>query len=46
VPMRRTGTPQDIADTCLFLASDAARYITRAVFPGDGGWPLQVLACA
>jgi NAD(P)-dependent dehydrogenase (short-subunit alcohol dehydrogenase family) len=37
VPMRM-GTPQDIADACLFLASDAARYITGAVLPVDGGW--------
>jgi NAD(P)-dependent dehydrogenase (short-subunit alcohol dehydrogenase family) len=32
------GTPQDIADACLFLASDAARYINGAVLPVDGGW--------
>ena len=38
VPMHRMGTPQDIADACLFLASDAARYITGAVLPVDGGW--------
>jgi NAD(P)-dependent dehydrogenase (short-subunit alcohol dehydrogenase family) len=38
VPMRRMGTPQDIADACLFLASDAARYITGSVLPVDGGW--------
>ena len=40
VPMRRMGTPQDIADACLFLASDAARYITGAVLPVDGGWAI------
>jgi NAD(P)-dependent dehydrogenase (short-subunit alcohol dehydrogenase family) len=38
VPMRRMGTPQDVADACLFLASDAARYVTGAVLPVDGGW--------
>ena len=38
VPMGRMGTPQDVADACLFLASDAARYITGAVLPVDGGW--------
>jgi NAD(P)-dependent dehydrogenase (short-subunit alcohol dehydrogenase family) len=38
VPMRRMGTPQDIADACLFLASDAARYVNGAVLPVDGGW--------
>ena len=40
VPMRRMGTPQDIADACLFLASDAARYVTGAVLPVDGGWAI------
>jgi NAD(P)-dependent dehydrogenase (short-subunit alcohol dehydrogenase family) len=38
VPLRRMGTPQDIADVCLFLASDAARYVSGAVIPVDGGW--------
>jgi NAD(P)-dependent dehydrogenase (short-subunit alcohol dehydrogenase family) len=40
VPMRRMGTPLDIADACLFLASDAARYVTGAVLPVDGGWAI------
>ena len=38
VPLRRMGTPDDIADVCLFLASDAARYVSGAVLPVDGGW--------
>ena len=38
VPLRRMGTPQDVADACLFLASDAARYVSGAVLPVDGGW--------
>ena len=38
VPMRRMGTPQDVADACLFLASDAARYVSGAILPVDGGW--------
>ena len=38
VPLRRMATPQDIADACLFLASDAARYVSGAVLPVDGGW--------
>jgi NAD(P)-dependent dehydrogenase (short-subunit alcohol dehydrogenase family) len=40
VPMRRMGSPQDVADACLFLASDAARYVTGAVVPVDGGWAI------
>lgn len=38
VPLQRMGTPQDVADACLFLGSDAARYISGAVIPVDGGW--------
>jgi len=38
VPMRRMGTPRDVADACLFLASDAARYVSGAILPVDGGW--------
>jgi len=38
VPLRRMGTPEDIADVCLFLASDAARFVSGAVIPVDGGW--------
>lgn len=38
VPMRRLGTPADVADACLFLASDAARYVSGAVLPVDGAW--------
>ncbi len=33
----RFGTPEDIAYTALFLASDESSYITAAVFPVDGG---------
>jgi NAD(P)-dependent dehydrogenase (short-subunit alcohol dehydrogenase family) len=38
VPMRRMGTPDDIAQACLFLASDAARYVSGAILPVDGAW--------
>lgn len=37
VPMGRMGTVDEIADACMFLSSDAARYITGAVIPVDGG---------
>lgn len=38
VPLGRMGSPQDIANACLFLASDLATYITGAILPVDGGW--------
>lgn len=37
VPLRRAGTTTEVADLCLFLASDRAKYITGAVIPVDGG---------
>lgn len=37
VPMKRLGTPLDIANMNLFLASDEAAYITGAEFIVDGG---------
>jgi len=37
VPLRRTGTPEDIADVVAFLASDQARYVTGQVVYVDGG---------
>ncbi|MET3926778.1 SDR family oxidoreductase [Devosia sp. 2618] len=36
-PLQRLGTPQDIADAALFLASDAARWVTGANLVVDGG---------
>jgi NAD(P)-dependent dehydrogenase (short-subunit alcohol dehydrogenase family) len=38
VPLQRMGTKTDIANACMFLASDLASYISGAVIPVDGGW--------
>ena len=37
VPMRRYGTPRELADAVVFLASDAASYITGVTLAVDGG---------
>ncbi len=37
VPMGRRGTPEEIANVYLFLASEEASYVTGAVFSVDGG---------
>ncbi|HEY5155905.1 MAG TPA: 3-oxoacyl-ACP reductase FabG [Acidimicrobiales bacterium] len=37
VPLGRFGTPEEVAATVTFLASDAAGYITGALIPVDGG---------
>jgi 3-oxoacyl-[acyl-carrier protein] reductase len=36
--LRRVSTDVDVANACVFLASDAARQITGADLPVDGGW--------
>jgi enoyl-[acyl-carrier protein] reductase III len=36
-PLGRLGTPDDVADVAVFLASDAARFITGQVIRVDGG---------
>jgi len=36
-PLRRWATPEDIADVIVFLASDAARFITGETIAADGG---------
>lgn len=38
IPMGRVGSPADIGNAAVFLASDAAAYITGATLPVDGGW--------
>ena len=37
IPLKRVGTPRDIAETVAFLASDKAAYITGQVISVDGG---------
>ncbi|MET8764928.1 3-oxoacyl-ACP reductase FabG [Lentzea sp. NPDC004782] len=37
IPLRRFAEPDEVAATVLWLASDAARYVTGAVIPVDGG---------
>jgi NAD(P)-dependent dehydrogenase (short-subunit alcohol dehydrogenase family) len=36
-PLRRLGTPEDVADVVTFLASDDARFITGQTVFVDGG---------
>ncbi len=37
IPLKRGGTPEDVAECALFLASDMASYITGQVIQVDGG---------
>jgi meso-butanediol dehydrogenase / (S,S)-butanediol dehydrogenase / diacetyl reductase len=37
-PIGRFGKPEDVANACLFLASDESSFITGAVLPVDGGF--------
>jgi NAD(P)-dependent dehydrogenase (short-subunit alcohol dehydrogenase family) len=42
VPQRRLGTPDEVAELAVFLASDRASYINGAVIAIDGGQSCQV----
>ncbi|MBP9794192.1 MAG: 3-oxoacyl-[acyl-carrier-protein] reductase [Flavobacterium sp.] len=37
IPLRRGGSPEDIANACVFLASDLSAYVTGQVLNVDGG---------
>ena len=37
IPLKRGGTPEDIANVCVFLASDMSAYVTGQVLNVDGG---------
>lgn len=37
IPLKRGGTPKDVANACLFLASNLSNYITGQVLQVDGG---------
>jgi NAD(P)-dependent dehydrogenase (short-subunit alcohol dehydrogenase family) len=38
IPLGRTGLPEDLAGTVVFLSSEASDYITGQIVPVDGGW--------
>lgn len=37
IPLKRIGKPEDVANACIFLASDLSDYITGQVIQVDGG---------
>lgn len=37
IPLKRGGTPEDVANACIFLASDMSAYVTGQVLNVDGG---------
>jgi 3-oxoacyl-[acyl-carrier protein] reductase len=41
IPLKRLGTPEDVANTCLFLATDLSGYITGETINVNGGLYIQ-----
>jgi 3(or 17)beta-hydroxysteroid dehydrogenase len=41
IPLRRMGTPAEIADLCVYLLSDESAFVTGAEFAIDGGLTAQ-----
>ena len=37
IPLKRGGTPEDVANACVFLGSDMSAYITGQTLNVDGG---------
>lgn len=37
IPMKRGGKPEEVADSCVFLASNLSKYVTGQVLQVDGG---------
>ena len=41
IPLGRMGTPEEMAETILYLCSDASSYVTGHAMVADGGWVAQ-----
>ncbi len=41
IPLKRQGTPKEVADAVFFLASDMSEYITGQVISVSGGWNIS-----
>ena len=41
IPLKRIGTPDDIAGAVVYLASDSANYVTGQIITVDGGWTIR-----
>jgi 3-oxoacyl-[acyl-carrier protein] reductase len=42
IPLKRMGSPEDMANAVLFLSSDRADYITGQVIVVDGGMSIKM----